>query len=429
MSTRLGAILAIALGLLTLGGLAQANGRFPETLDLRFQRGGSGLIAGSATFGLLLSADQGESWKWVCEDAIGYRGIWDPQFVITAQGTIFGSTATGLRISPDGGCNWNLAPGALATAWISDLQEGPDGVVWVATANTAEGNDVYVSRDDGITFEPQGLMAAAPGAYWKSVRVAPGDPGRVYATGYTLAGDTPVPLLYRQDPEGWTAVPFSFGSESQLRLLGVSPVDPNLVFARINGDRMDTVLRSDDAGVSWTGGPEFPGDVSTFVAWPDGEVFLGSRYEGSLRSLDNGLTWTRNSERLTTPATNCGALAPNGEFWACGANWDPDRFAYGRSTDRGATWTKIMRFNEIMDPLDCPDGSSQDELCEAAFDSMVCATFNCEGVDAAPAPPDSGPRVDGGDPGANGGGGGCGCGVALAGLLVLPFQRRRRGAP
>ena len=424
-----GAILsATLLSGLWAGGLAHANGRFPETLEMSFQRGdGAHRIAVSATFGLLLSDDDGATFRWVCEDAVGYRGIWDPLFVVAPSGTLFASTPSALRISRDGGCTWNPGPGETATAWVADLFEGQDDAVWIAVANTAGGNDVYVSTDDGVTFEAQGLLAEAPTAFWRSVRVAPSDPTRVYVAGYSNSGDDPTPLLYRRDAEGWIALPFAVGTASQIRFLAVSPDDPDLVFARVDGEPTDTLLRSDDGGVSWDPVTSVDGDIQIFQIFQGGEIFLGTKYEGTQRSIDNGLTWTENSARRTTLSGRCGHVGPDGEFWVCGANWDPDRFALGKSSDRGHAYTKLMRFNEIKAALDCPDGTPQDEICEADF-AGICDMFGCTGVDAALPQPDApGPAADAPPgPGGDGGGGGCGCGVALAGVLVWPFKRRRR---
>lgn len=408
------------------GGLAHANGRFPEALELSFQRGADAhRIAVSVTFGLLLSDDDGATFRWVCEDAVGYRGIWDPLFIVAPTGTLFASTPSALRISRDGGCTWNPGPGETATAWVADLFEAADDSIWVAVANTAGGNDVYVSSDDGATFEPQGLLASAPTAFWKSVRVAPSDPTRVYVAGYTNVGDEPSALLYRRDPEGWTALPFSAGTASQVRFLAVSPDDPDLVFARIDGEPTDTLLRSDDGAVSWTPVTSVDGDIQTFQIFQGGEIFLGTKYEGTQRSIDNGLTFTENSERRMTLSGRCGHEGPDGQFWVCGANWDPDRFALGKSNDRGRTYTRLMRFNEIRQALDCPDGTPQDEICEGDFQG-ICDMFACTGADAAPLQPDAPPLSDAA-PGSGGdGGGGCGCGVALAGVLVWPFRRRKR---
>lgn len=410
------------LALVAVGTSASANGRFPDALDLSFQRGGAGRISGSTTFGLLFSDDLGDTWQWVCEDAVGYAGEWNPQVVITQPGTILVSTTEALRISRDGGCTFMPGPGAMATAWVADLQQGEDGSIWIASANSSGVNDVYVSRDDGVSFEPAGL--AVPSAFWLSVRTAPGDVERVYASGYDLVGGVPMPMLHRRDATGWMALPFEYEGESQLKLLGVSPSDPDLVFARIDGEPTDTVLSSSDGGISWTQGPSLLGDVVAFAAWPDGEVLIGTKYEGSHRSTDGGLTWTQVSERLKSPWLNCAAISPTGELWGCGSNWEPDRFAYGRSTDRGETWSRVMRFDEIRTALDCPDATPQDELCEPNFDSAVCTTFSCR-VDAPPRPPDA-PPIDAGGPPGREGGSGCGCGIALGAVVGFPLRWRRR---
>ena len=66
---------------------ADANGRYPQTVSVHFQPGNAQRIAVGATFGLLLSDDDSATWRWTCEQNIGYGGIFDPVYEISAQGT------------------------------------------------------------------------------------------------------------------------------------------------------------------------------------------------------------------------------------------------------------------------------------------------------------------------------------------------------
>ncbi|MBV8762214.1 MAG: hypothetical protein JO257_33290, partial [Deltaproteobacteria bacterium] len=79
-----------ALGLvMVLAGVAAANGRPDGISTINFKPGDPKEIAAGATFGALFSHDGGATWHWMCEKAVGYGGIWDPDYAYTADGTLF----------------------------------------------------------------------------------------------------------------------------------------------------------------------------------------------------------------------------------------------------------------------------------------------------------------------------------------------------
>src|SRR5439155_24446940 len=81
---------------------AFANGRAPLTNGINFKAGDDQSIYLSTTFGLLVSHDDGCTFRWVCEQSLGYGGQWDPKYAIASDGTIFATTFEGLRVSRDG---------------------------------------------------------------------------------------------------------------------------------------------------------------------------------------------------------------------------------------------------------------------------------------------------------------------------------------
>ena len=161
---------------------ASANGRPPVTNGVFFKNGDPHSVYVRSTFGLLVSKDDGCSFRWVCERAIGYGGEFDPKYAVAFDGTIFATTFEGLRVSRDGGCTWVTAtaelpmgdPGNISDIWIDALDISTEGEVWVATAESAKANDVYSSKDNGVTFTPRGLSSQT--TWWKSVKVARTDP-------------------------------------------------------------------------------------------------------------------------------------------------------------------------------------------------------------------------------------------------------------
>ncbi|HLL24661.1 MAG TPA: hypothetical protein VK427_21160, partial [Kofleriaceae bacterium] len=149
---------------------AAANGRAPLTNGVFFRATDARSIYVRSTFGLLVSHDDGCSFRWICEKAIGYGGEFDPKYAVTADGTIFATTFAGLRMTRDG-CTWTTAPVGTGELWVDAIDIGPGGDVWVATAESAAPNNVFRSTDNGATFAPKNL--ASNTVWWKSVKVAP----------------------------------------------------------------------------------------------------------------------------------------------------------------------------------------------------------------------------------------------------------------
>ncbi|MEE9385011.1 MAG: hypothetical protein V3V08_16525 [Nannocystaceae bacterium] len=416
---------------------------------------GADFILFPTTLGLLVSSDDGAAFNWICEGNVGYGGTYDPDYAISDAGDVWATTFEGLRVTRDGGCTWTTMGGAiLENHFFSDVEVGSDGKVWVASATGGAPNDVFVSTDDGVTFVSAGLLEEK--IWWRSLVIAPSDPLTLYVTGFRLAepdgngGMIPAEAHVRRTTDGganWEPLPvtdFAFGSAPNVFIVAVSPLDPTIVFARVLGARDptgDDIYRSADSGATWAAPLQFQDPISAFKILADGTtVIVGSRgncigdpptaEKGCVqRSTDGGVTWALATEQ---PKMGCLHQRSNGELIACGANWDPDNFALGRSIDGGQTWDKVVRFSEISGPLSCAAESPQFECAAKDWPALCVQLGICDGGDAGATDPDAG--IGGGDEG--GGGGGCfGCssssgGIALLALLPLGWlsrRRRRRG--
>ncbi len=430
--------LVASLLLASWPGDAAANGRFPSPRRVLLDEARPGTILLPSTFGLLLSRDDGETFHWVCESAIGYSGTYDPDYVIAADGSIYATTFEGLVVTRDGGCTWNLIPGAMPGLWVGAVEITPDGAIWAATSSGGKVNDVYVSRDDGATFAPTGLLHDA--AWWKSLKHAPSNSDRVYVSGYKIANadgggdfEQPKALLYRSDDGGdsWIELSvddFAFGTQPYLTILGAMPDDPDAVFARVEewddavGDRL---YRSTDAGESWTKVLERGDAIDGFLIPRVGTTLVaGTVNDGVHISTDRGATWT---EPPMQPKMACIAQRSDGTLYGCGANWDPDHFALAKSND-AHSWEKVFQFQDIAGPLECDPGTIQHDGCAAILWPSLAKQLG------VPLDGDAGPSgaADSAPPGADGGngvddpnGGGCGCSTGLAAVFfVLPWRRR-----
>jgi hypothetical protein len=91
----------------------------------------------------------------------------------------------------------------------------------------------------------------------------------------------------------------------------------------------------------------------------------------------------------------CVGERSDGALFACGANWEPDMFALGRSTD-GMSWTKVTRFSDLAGPLECPQGTQQSQCAELVWPGLCVQLGICASNDAGPADDGGDKKSDGG---------------------------------
>ncbi|HEU0032496.1 MAG TPA: sialidase family protein [Kofleriaceae bacterium] len=439
----------LALTTLVLAGVAPAawgNGRPPQTNGVFFKPNDPATILVRTTFGLLISKDEGCSFRWVCEKSIGYGGEFDPKYAVASDGTLFATTFTGLRVSRDGGCTWVTAtaetpatdPGHIADIWIDALDISATGEVWVATAESARPNNVYSSKDNGVTFQPRGM--ASPTIWWKSIKTARTNPQRVYVTGYQVAGtlpdggqSPPTAHLLRSDDAGanWNELSLAammFGSTPIVMVSAVDPTDPDtLIVTSIGANAMgDRVYRSTDAGATFTEVTLTSQPVKDVLFAADGTVIVAT-LGGSFKSTDRGATFTALPN---APQLQCIGQRSDGQLVGCGANWDPDFKAVALSADDASTWTKLFRFVELAGPIACPADTPNAQMCDPLWPTLqeqfgatgptnpACALPQVDGP-----PP---PKPPGGCCDANAGGGAALGALALLGWIVVVSRPRRR---
>ena len=379
---------ALVVASLTLASLAHANGRPPLTNGVFLQDNDPQSLYVRTTFGLLISHDDGCSFRWVCEQDIGYGGSFDPTYAIAADGTLFATTFTGLRVSHDGGCSFTTAtaqlpagaPGRIADIWVDALALGPTGDVWVATAESGKPNDVYRSTDNGATFASRGRSSTT--IFWKSVAVAPSDPLHVYAAGYELS-PTPTAHLSSTVDGGANWTPASLAgvqvaATPQVTIAAVDPANPQhlfLVSTGASGQDGDRLYRSLDGGASFAEVLATTQPIASVVIRDATTVLVASGSGGTFRSDDAGATFAPVTD---APRLGCLGKRADGSLVGCAANWDPDFMAVGRSTD-AAQWQKIFRFVELGGAIACPAGTPGHDICDAQMWPALQAQFGATG--------------------------------------------------
>jgi hypothetical protein len=441
----LAASAALGAALLASPAPAHANGRPPVTNGITFRPNDNQSLYVRSTFGLLISHDNGCSFRWVCEQAIGYGGVYDPKYAVATDGTIFATTFTGLKVSRDGGCSFTTAtaelppgaPGRIADAWVDALDIGPTGEIWAATADGTKPNDIYRSTDGGVTFAPRGMTGSPdwPMIWWKSLAVAPSDAARVYAAGYQIANPSPLAHVFSTTDGGqsWTPSPLagvSLGTTPLVTIAAVDPANPQILYLVSvdgNGPGGDRLYRSTDGAATFTEVLATTQPISNVVVRDATTVVVATADAtagGAFQSTDGGATFAAVAG---APRLGCLGKRPDGSLIGCAANWDPDFKAVARSTD-AVQWQKVFRFVELAGPLACPAGTPGRDMCDQELWPTLKAQFAATGpTDPACAIPPGDTTEPPKEPGGccdAGTGSPLGAGV-LAGLLACLLGRRR----
>jgi hypothetical protein len=283
----------IGLAVLATNANVRANGRFPMAQVITAPPSSDGkTLVMRTTFGVLLSHDGGEHFRWLCEEALGFSSSWDPPIAVTRDGSLYVGLERGLRVSKNG-CEAFAIP-ELDSELVSDLSVEPDGVRAIAiTATPGKTAGIY-RQDSQMHFA---RMGEGPTGYrFDTIDVAPSDAKRVYVTGVDYA-QKPYAHFFRSDDGGKHLVDTlpKLPADGTLFLSGIDPRHADRVFARLirTIDGGTDILRSDD-GRSFSVVLSRPTPLYGFAMLGDGKTLFaaaGDAAEGLFRSVDSGLHW------------------------------------------------------------------------------------------------------------------------------------------
>jgi photosystem II stability/assembly factor-like uncharacterized protein len=234
-----------------------------------------------------------------------------------------------------------------APSWVNTGPEGGDlsdiaihsRSPQVVYASTYYG--LFRSADGGATWQrrsaPSGLHAVAPD---------PEDPQTLYAIGWSA--------LYRTTDAGasWVRLPGPWGDISPgLILVTVSPSSPQTIY--LLAQALDAagvvagvrVFSSTDAGGTWVEASRLergyqPSPAMLVDPQSPSTVYVWVRVKGVLRSEDAGATWTKASDGLPIGKLSSVAAHPtrSGVLYA-----GSERGDVFRSLDAGTTWRVVAR--------------------------------------------------------------------------------------
>ncbi len=371
------ASVAAFCGTLALAASAQANGRFPYASQLVVDPGDDKRLVLRTTYGILQTFDGGKTWVWLCETAVGYGGLLDPPLGVTKSGTTLAGIFTGLSVSTDRGCGWSIAPGPLAKEFVIDLAVEPKdptrAVAITSTGLGAEGFHVIVAEtlDDGKTWKQAGVDLPKD-FNCETIDVAPSNPDRLYASG--VSGSPRAGFLERSDDRGktWSRFPIDLAGARAPFIAAVDPIDPDLLYVRLDGEVQDRVIMSADGGKTWKDIYSSKGDLLGFALSPDGSrlavggpadgLLLASRGEYAFKSVQSatGVAGKTLGARCLTWTT--------AGLYACASEY-PDGFTVGLSKDEGKTFLPLYHLSELSE-LKCPAGTSTALACPTLWPTV-----------------------------------------------------------
>ncbi|HWA73736.1 MAG TPA: hypothetical protein VG937_15425 [Polyangiaceae bacterium] len=386
---------------------ARANGRFPYAQQLREPQTGDIVVAG--TYGLLLSANAGKDFQFVCESSLFGKtlmGSWlDPLLETLPDGSLISGSRAGLRVSRDRGCtfqnDWSLPfdptfipPAAGASGGpgsLIDLCPAYDGATAILALATIEAADhstvehrVYRTGDGAKTWAQLGTaIQTSLLRVVLTIDAAPSKPSRIYVSGTSPQG---YKLVVSDDGGAtWTEHPIPFDDSTGVDgvyIGAVSPTDPDRVYLRVNRESEtdegsttwdDSLLVTDDGGKTFREVLRRQASLLGFAVSADGNTVAAGYGDPAVAPIivadaDLGLYGASASDlnftqRIGEFAVSCLRFAPGG-LYACAKELDatgvdtsgvPD-FHVGVFKGSGlpqklADFTPLLKLKDVRGPM------------------------------------------------------------------------------
>ena len=150
--------LAALLAAVALVPAVRANGAFPDEFSIHFPAAAPHRIFVGANFGLLVSEDDGATWRYACEPWVteGSSASLTQDNVsfyqLTADGALLAQSREITR-SEDDACTWPPSSGVIIGKPIFDMFPDPtDATLVLAVVVDQRGYYIVASHDGGKTF-------------------------------------------------------------------------------------------------------------------------------------------------------------------------------------------------------------------------------------------------------------------------------------
>jgi hypothetical protein len=242
----------------------------------------------------------------------------------------------------------------LTNAYVADSFPDPTNAAHVLALASADGSAaiaLYESNDGGLTFSgPRYSPPAMADFDLTGVEIAQTSPQTIYLT--TSAGVGTGPFVIRSLDGGANFELIDLVATvggNVLRIAAVDPTRAQRLYLRVLSSKGNDLLAiSDDGGATLRLPVQVTGRMSAFLRRADGTLLIGARQGSSFISRDDGKTFVK-----WTGAPHLRALGERAGALFAAADNTVDGYAVGRSSDGGASWTPLLRFDQIKGPLQC----------------------------------------------------------------------------
>jgi MYXO-CTERM domain-containing protein len=426
-------------GLVTLGivlcisDVARANGAFPMSFSIFAPKDVPHRLLLSTNFGLIISEDDGATWRLVCE-AVTTNLAFLYSVGPSAMPSYFALGVEALVTSSDQGCSWTKSTGADPVIIFDDVFPDPNDparVFMIAQEKMPPYHfSLYESADRGRTFLTK-RFTAPESWLMNSIESARTSSSTIYATGF-VGGPSHV-AVFRSTDGGRSFATLDVTAQTSSRSISIAAVDPEddrRIYFRIP-ERV--ALQGDALGISTDGGRTIrialrvAGSMSGFLRSASGALYVATS-TGAFKApaLDGAFSrWPTGAMR-----PKIGSFAERSGVLYVSTDNNADGFAVASTKDDGATFTPLFRYDRIAGPLDCPEVQS---ACAAAACLVMSPDGGASDCGVVPAPPaEPGPVADTKPKG-------CACsaravdhasdrwlGLAVIAFLLLGARRRRR---
>jgi len=403
-------------------GRALADGAFPDELSVYLPVNAPHRIMLGTNFGLVISEDDGQNWRFVCELFITNTGLDQVNFYkLAPDGAVYAISFFHMWRSADGGCSWTQSGGSVASLALTDAFIDPnDATFVVAIAASPTNAGIYPSHDNGVTF---GAELYTTTDRLTSLEISRSNPNVIYAVQvHAPSGSGPgIAYLLQSVDRGmsWTSHQLNVPSGTEPRIMAIDPDDANTVYLRL----LTLSAQTDAIGITTDGGNTMTVPLtlssvyfSSFLRSPDRTLYAGTAGPDLYIRPPGTTTFTRR----TGPRTRClGERLGTTRIYGCGDAF-LDGYNLGYSDDGAQTFQPILKFIQIAGPLTCPAVA---DYCASQY-QLLLQTLGVgapDGGSSGPTPsPSAGSHCS--SVGAAGSSAGTVCGL---GLLLLALSRLR----
>jgi len=302
--------------------------------DIAYFPGGPDTVYAATARGTYCSRDAGESWNLV-EFPIGpYNEITDVEIHPVHHNIIFAVGPWTQWRSSDGGAAWDTLniPFVAVQAMRTDPLR-PD-TMYLITQSPRMRWTVFRSINIGLDWEVI-HNDLDTNLYAMDIQIDPVNSDIIYVAGVNWNNITGVAICKTTNGGGhWFDITPGNLREPYIHSITISPFDHNTIYACSN---RDGVLKTTDAGISWTSinnNLSIEAMRKVVVDPISGHLYLGTYFDGIYKSTDEGESWRKISGGIHS--ANCLDIALNPR--SADSVYVAAHNGYFRTTDGGLTW-------------------------------------------------------------------------------------------